>query len=191
MHPPLFYIHGKDSGPDGYRAKFLKSHFPRIQVPQLTNDIPQRLEVLDKLIAEPSYLVGSSLGGLTSLGFAKDHPERVLGMVLVAPAVGFANPAYRTPPVMDYVDKLVIPKAIPTWVIAGRRDEIIPLSAIEALIRRSEDSSNIPFRIFDEDHLLHSPEALKAQINAIQAMTGTVSAENAGKPVSGSNRTFG
>lgn len=172
MHPPLFYIHGKDSGPSGFRAQFLKRHFPKILIPQLNNDVPRRLEVLDEVVKTPSFLVGSSLGGLTSLGFAQDHPERVAGMVLIAPAVGFYDPAYKTPEVLDYISDLVIPQGIPTHVIAARRDEIIPLADIESLIQRSGMAEEIPFTVFDEDHLLHSSRALEAQLQAIEAVTG-------------------
>jgi len=43
------------------------------------------------LLAEPAVLVGSSMGGWLALLVARDHPELVAGLVLVAPAPDFTD----------------------------------------------------------------------------------------------------
>lgn len=170
----LTFLHGLESSPDGFRAKYLRARFPEIQVPALMPDPWQRHQLLLETQREPSFLVGSSLGGLSALLLARDVPERVRGMVLLAPAVGFHDPAYRTPEVLRVVERLIIPSGIPTTVIMGRDDEVIPFAAVEALIARSPEPTRIGFVPVCDSHRLHSEAALDAMVDAIARMTGTV-----------------
>lgn len=48
------------------------------------------LAVLD-LCSEPAILVGSSMGGWIALMIARDHPDRVAGLVGIAPAPDFTD----------------------------------------------------------------------------------------------------
>jgi len=166
----LYYIHGKDSGPDGVRAQWLKARYPWIQIPQLTNDVEARRRALEGAIEGPACLVGSSLGGLSVLDLVKQRPERVAAMVLLAPAVGFFDPAYRTPEILDFVGGLTIPAGIPTTVIAAIHDDIIPLAAIRDLVRRSPDPDGIRLIELEDAHLLHREASLGALGEAVDAM---------------------
>lgn len=47
--------------------------------------------VLDAVTVGPQVLVGSSMGGWVALHLALAHPERVAGMVLIAPAADFTE----------------------------------------------------------------------------------------------------
>ena len=49
------------------------------------------LAVLDSLTTGPQLLVGSSMGGFLSLLVARSRPERVAGLLLLAPAVDFTE----------------------------------------------------------------------------------------------------
>jgi pimeloyl-ACP methyl ester carboxylesterase len=67
--------HGASSAP---RAPYNAAFFSR-----WLNDL------LDELDVERAVVMGNSLGGRISLEYGLDHPERVAGMVLLAPAVAF------------------------------------------------------------------------------------------------------
>jgi pimeloyl-ACP methyl ester carboxylesterase len=79
------------------------------------------LVVLDETTGGPAWIVGSSQGGLLALDLALSHPERVAGLILLAPAVSGApepedddlDPATRR--LSDAIDA--------AWE-AGRLDEL-------------------------------------------------------------------
>ena len=54
---------------------------------------------MDELSLKPAHLVGCSLGSITAIDFALDHPERVSKLVLVGPAIGGADFAGKYPEV--------------------------------------------------------------------------------------------
>lgn len=168
----LTFLHGLESSPDGFRANYLRARFPHIQVPALSKDPWQRHTYLRETVQEPTYLVGSSLGGLSALLLARDLPHLVQGMILLAPAVGFHDPSYRTPEILKVVEALVIPSDIPTTVIMGEKDEVIPFASVQALIARSPNPEAITFIPVDDQHRLHSEAALSAMIRGIEQITG-------------------
>ena len=88
----------------------------------------------------------------------------------MASAVGFDNPEYRTPAILAFVERLIIPAGIPTTVIAGLDDEIIPIDAIRALVSRSPDPAAIDYIEVQDKHRLHCPEALAAMRKGIARM---------------------
>jgi pimeloyl-ACP methyl ester carboxylesterase len=55
------------------------------------------LAVLDEVTDAPAWLVGSSVGGGVALDAAISAPDRVAGLVLLAPAVSGAPPPTSTP----------------------------------------------------------------------------------------------
>jgi pimeloyl-ACP methyl ester carboxylesterase len=62
--------------------------------------------VLDALDVERGWLVGSSAGGRVALDAALSFPERVAGLVLLAPAIGGA-PGTEADPETDRLDGLI------------------------------------------------------------------------------------
>jgi len=167
----LCFLHGLDSSPQGTKASFLRAYDSRCLIPNLPPDINERLKVLEHGLREPMLIVGSSLGGLTALMYAMSHPEMVHGLVLLAPAVGTKVEGLFTGEHKRIMSSVYIPQEIPTVVIAGFRDEVIPLSSIRAMIERSPDPANIQLLEVDDDHDLHKSLDLVLQaIGQIKAL---------------------
>ena len=97
---PLIYLHGFASGPGSTKAQFFRARLATlgvtVEIPDLAPDFTHQtitgmLTIVDGLLARaPAVLLGSSLGGYLAALAAARHPERVRGLVLFAPAVGFA-----------------------------------------------------------------------------------------------------
>ncbi len=172
----LYFLHGKESSPNGFRANYLRTFYPQIQVPSLPGDFIQRRPILAREIESDACLIGSSLGGLSALDYVRDHPHKVKGMVLLAPAVGFHDVAWRTPEILAFVEELIVPAGIPTAIIAARQDEVIPLAAIQALVARSPQAEAIHYLEVDDEHRLHRPESLAAMLQSISWMLAEVGA---------------
>jgi enterochelin esterase-like enzyme len=162
----LCFIHGLDSSPRGTKASLLKSYNPQFLIPDLPPQIQKRLSVVERLLDEPSLLVGSSLGGLTAILYAMRRPGMVEGMVLLAPAVGTGDVALFNEEEESVLSEVYIPGGIPTVIVAGLRDEVVPLSAIRAMIERSPERQNIRLIEVDDDHDLH--QSLDIMIRSIE-----------------------
>jgi pimeloyl-ACP methyl ester carboxylesterase len=151
----LCFLHGLDSSPQGTKASFLRDYDPSCLIPNLPLDVNERLKVLKHALRAPVLLVGSSLGGLTALMYAMSHPEMLHGLVLLAPAVGIKVEGIFTEKHKRIMSSVYIPQGIPTKLIVGLRDEVIPLSSIRAMVERSPDPANIQLLEVDDDHDLH------------------------------------
>ena len=149
---PIYFFHGLKGTPQGIKARHLATKIKGIETPFLPENLAKRMEIVRELISKPSYIIGSSLGGLTAILFANERPELVKGLVLIAPAVGFYDPAVGTKEELDLLIDLKIPEAIPTEILAGSKDEVIPLPIIEALAKRSPQST---LTIIDDDHAMN------------------------------------
>ena len=96
----LAYLHGFASGPGSTKAQFFKARFAdqgaELLVPDLAPDfthmtIGSMLAIVDTILDDgPSVLFGSSLGGYMAALAAARRPDRVPGLVLMAPAFDFA-----------------------------------------------------------------------------------------------------
>ena len=170
MPKNLYYIHGMDSSPQGFRSVYLKERHPFIRIPALPNDVEERHRILTREIEGPAYVIGNSLGGLSTLRFVEEFPQRVARMVLLAPAVGFFDPQFNTPEILDAVNRLVIPAQIPTAVIAAINDEVIPIQAVESLVLRSPECHRIRFFKLPDSHLLHEPASLDVMNREVDLM---------------------
>ena len=100
-------------------------------------------------------VIGSSLGGLTALMVAIEHPELMNALLLLAPAVGCRDESIFSLDQKLMLESLYVPASIPTIIIAGIRDEVIPISSIRALVQRSPDPDRIQLHEVNDDHNLH------------------------------------
>jgi pimeloyl-ACP methyl ester carboxylesterase len=170
--PYLCFFHGLDSSPQGTKAGLLKNIYPECWIPELPPDIYRRVEIASEGIKEPTVVIGSSLGGLTAIMVAIQHPKMVKGMVLMAPAVGCTDqsilPGYKA-----LTDSLYIPRGIPTIIVAGLRDELIPVFAIRSLVERSPDRKSIHLYEVDDDHMLH--RSLELMFRSVDRILSTTS----------------
>jgi len=97
----IAYLHGFASGPDGTKVQFIKARLAALGTPLLAPElapdfthmtITSQLAIVEALLTEiPSVLIGSSLGGYLATLVATRYPERICGLVLLAPAFHFAN----------------------------------------------------------------------------------------------------
>jgi len=151
---PVYFFHGLEGSPQGVKGNFLRQKLPGMVIPSLPMDLAGRAKIIEELIQEPSWLLGSSLGGLSAILFALKHPHRVKGMVLVAPAVGFFDPRLGSPAERQELACLSLPVGMPIRILAAQEDEIIPLEAITALVQRSP-LAEVRLQVFADNHSLN------------------------------------
>ena len=97
----LIYLHGFASGPGSTKAQFFRARLAErgvdLTIPDLAPDftrqtISGQLALVESLLGdEPAVLLGSSLGGYLAALAAARRAEAVRGLVLFAPAFGFAR----------------------------------------------------------------------------------------------------
>jgi uncharacterized protein len=95
----FIYLHGFTSGPQSFKATYLRDRFAelglKLEIPDLNQGDFSHLtftrqikQVIALLPPEPVTLLGSSLGGLTAAWVA-DRQSQVEQLILLAPAFGF------------------------------------------------------------------------------------------------------
>jgi pimeloyl-ACP methyl ester carboxylesterase len=96
----LVYLHGFASGPLSTKAQFFRARLEdlgaELVIPDLAPDfthvtVSGMLEIVAPLLEPDTVLLGSSLGGYLAALAAAREPGRVRGLVLFAPAFGFAT----------------------------------------------------------------------------------------------------
>lgn len=156
----LCFFHGLESSPQGTKARLIRKKYPGCLIPALPPDLDQRVLIAEQAVKKPVLIVGSSLGGLTALMYADRHPEMTAAMVLMAPAVGCTDSSLFSKKQGRILSSVHVPAGIPTVVVAGKRDELIPLAAIERMVERSPEPKDIRLHVVDDDHNLHQSLAL-------------------------------
>ena len=143
------FAHGLESSPGGTKAVYLKEHFGTFSLQLYDLVLSFQVDVLEEALArsEQSVLIGSSLGGLASLGVANRCPDRIAHLVLLAPAVSchrredaFEEAEKSRPGIREEaieMQKLSVPAMIPTTIIHGLEDEIVLAEDVLSLGARS------------------------------------------------------
>jgi pimeloyl-ACP methyl ester carboxylesterase len=142
----LIYLHGQDSTSQSGKARQFAERFPGMLTPDFTGSFEQRMQQLLPNLGEETgwTIIGSSFGGLMGTTFAHDHPSQVRKLVLLAPAITL--PAFASRPDLR-------PVAVPTVLIHGRQDDVVPPEPVLALARRI--FTDLTYMPVDDGHRLH------------------------------------
>ena len=93
-------------------------------------------------------LAGSSWGGLASALTAMQIPEKLKGLLLLAPALHYPESPNDEP------EKLIAPDSVPVTIIHSTTDEIVPISASKNYIERS--GNNVQLIEVEDNHVLEN-----------------------------------
>jgi predicted esterase YcpF (UPF0227 family) len=138
----ILYIHGLDANPSAEKVEILKQYFgEKVYAPQLhyrgNSNTFQYLKVfLEEKIKEtklPTFIVGSSAGGLMGYWLAK---HLGLSALLFNPALAYLS-------VFQTIDK-EIKHALPFWVyvVLGLQDEVITANSTLDFLKQNEIPDN-------------------------------------------------
>jgi len=143
----MIFLHGLESNSKTYKASLIRKDFPELIVPDFTGALSERMAALYPILEGRTdwTIIGSSFGGLMGAIFTCEHPDQVRKLVLLAPAL-------MLPEFADYTSRA--PIAVPTTVIHGARDEVVPLEAVRAIAQKV--FANLTHQVVDDDHRLQS-----------------------------------
>ena len=141
----LIFIHGSESNSQTYKATLLRGLFPGMVTPDFTGSLSERMAQLEAILGAQTgwTIIGSSLGGLMAALFATQAPGQVRKLALLAPALALPEFAEIPPASID----------VPTLIIQGTRDELIPLEAAQGIAEKV--FTNLTYLVVDDDHRLH------------------------------------
>lgn len=139
------FIHGLEGSSQGVKATLLRSFFPQILTPDFRGDLNERMDALENLLGDINgwILIGSSFGGLMAALFARQHPQQVARLILLAPALIWP----------DFVHQAAPPITVPTVIYHGSQDNLIPLHDLRAIAKYN--FINLTFHEVDDDHGLY------------------------------------
>lgn len=147
----VLFCHGLEGSPEGTKVRAMRAAGISVDAPDFRGKVlgeriaqlAARLDALDP--ARPLLLAGSSYGGAVAAWTAMQRPGRFHGLLLLAPALHHAEP-----PVPSHAAYRPVP--IPTIILHGTRDTVVPLSASEAYAARAP--AGVDLRRVDDDHRL-------------------------------------
>jgi predicted esterase YcpF (UPF0227 family) len=160
----VLFLHGKESGPGGTKAKFLVERGFMVINPALPkDDFEASIRIAQAAFDEhnPTVVVGSSRGGAVAMNINSGNA----GLVLLAPA-------WR---------KWGSAKTIKsqTRVIHSRQDEIIPFADSEVLVASSPNTVLVEI---GDDHRLSTSEPLTAMLEAVRKVSAHLPSSDAVVP---------
>ena len=135
----LIWAHGLWGSPNGSKVTAIRESGIEVVSPDFNNmELEKRIEILNEIVSkEEVILAGSSYGGLACALVAQQQPEQVKGMLLLAPALHLPESPN------DFPDNLIAPNDLPITIIHSTTDEIVPISASQNYIERSENNINL------------------------------------------------
>ncbi|MGB0638111.1 MAG: alpha/beta hydrolase [Myxococcota bacterium] len=136
---PIVFAHGLEGHPEGTKVQWLKKQGFDVLAPDGQGLVLQdRLVDLERETRRGGVLlVGSSYGGLAAAWLAHQYPDRFVGLLLLAPALH-----HTEPPVVDAA-LLTAPVTIPTRVIHGVSDDIVPIDVSRRYCQQSGSHTHL------------------------------------------------
>lgn len=147
---PVIFAHGLEGRPDGTKPRALRAAGLDPICPDGRGlPLQPRVDGIRAAVAAHpgALLIGSSYGGLAALFVAAEAPERLSGLLLLAPALHWSEPPATHP------ERLCVPATLPTAVLHGVRDDVVPIAVSRALRDRCP---HVVLHEVDDDHLLHA-----------------------------------
>jgi pimeloyl-ACP methyl ester carboxylesterase len=143
--PRILFIHGSDSNGQTYKAQVIRKQFPKLISPDFTGPLAVRLGQMEAIVKDRNgwILIGSSFGGLMAALFTTQHPDQVRKLVLLAPALHLPEFSRHLPKPVD----------IPTLLIIGKKDDVIPCETVRRLAKLT--FPKMTYKSVDDDHRLH------------------------------------
>lgn len=155
----ILFAHGLEGSPNGAKVQALRAAGLVVWAPDgqglvLADRLPAlRAAVLEHGERPPGerlVLAGSSYGGLAAAWLARELGPRIDGLLLLAPALHHSEA-----PVHD-ASALSPPEGIPTVIIHGLRDDVVPIGASRAYAAAGRAAgAPVTLREVDDDHGLH------------------------------------
>ena len=142
----LIYLHGLESTSQSGKARLFARIFPGMLTPDFTGSFDERMKQLYPILGGQAMwtIIGSSYGGLMGATFAHDHPDQMLKLILLAPALILPEFASRAD---------LRPVSVPTVVVHGTQDDLVPLEPVRALAEKY--FTNLTYHVVDDGHRLH------------------------------------
>lgn len=139
------FIHGLESSNQGTKSVFFRERFPDMITPNFPGSLEERMVKLEGILAgkERIIIVGSSFGGLMATLYAVKNEARVGKLILLAPAINLMEAEL-------FPQQQIL---VPTWIYHGTGDEVIPLTEMEKVAKRT--FRNLSLYAVDDDHYLH------------------------------------
>lgn len=142
----LYFFHGLESGPHGSKYRRLSESYCVFSPDFRDMDIWERLKKteLETQRMQNLIIVGSSYGGLLASLLYSRHPERIRGLVLMAPAL--------------YQEAATQVEQMPAdaVVIHARKDEVVPIAPVREQCARH----GIKITEVDDNHRLQKSHDL-------------------------------
>jgi pimeloyl-ACP methyl ester carboxylesterase len=141
----ILFLHGLDSSSQGTKGRYFSELFPEIVCLDFSGSLEQRLSQLEEICRDLDdiVLIGSSFGGLMATSFAIKNPLRVSRLILLAPALNFAD---FTPPIRKV--------STPTLVVMGDQDTVCPPALVLPLAK--DTFADLEIQMSEDDHLLRT-----------------------------------
>jgi pimeloyl-ACP methyl ester carboxylesterase len=150
----LIFLHGLESTSQSGKARLFREWFPGMLTPDFTGGFDERMDQLYPVLGDRTdwTIIGSSFGGLMGAIFTLDHATQVRKLIMLAPALTLP-PLASLPDPSTRSGRRPQPVSVPTILIHGTLDTVVPLEPVRAVARKL--FTNLTYHIVEDDHRLH------------------------------------